>query len=258
MIELKFPPTAPFIAAAVSYLQALTPVESCSGGRKVPLAGFFEAAPGVTVSRAHDEVTYTLPPGAQVGAVAQVGSTDPAVFMANVQAPLPTVGFGVNPPAGSAFSSDDDEEEQPTTNNVHPQFDGRGFPWDARIHSSSKALLAKPPHGWKPLRGVDKALVAQVEAELTQSGRTQAATPGTQPGVIPPPPVVPQAAPPPPPAAPTVGAPPANFAELMSRLGNANKVVEAQAMLPALGVEAFPQLINHPDKWAQLAAMVGV
>jgi len=44
----------------------------------------------------------------------------------------------------------------------------------------------------------------------------------------------------------------------MSRLGNANKVVEAQAMLSALGVEAFPQLINHPDKWAQLAAMVGV
>jgi hypothetical protein len=44
----------------------------------------------------------------------------------------------------------------------------------------------------------------------------------------------------------------------MSRLGNENKVAEAQAMLPALGVEAFPQLISHPDKWGQLAALVGV
>lgn len=248
MIELKFPPTAPFIAAAVSYLQSVLAAEH------VPMA-----QPGVTVAQFHDETVYTLPPGAQVGAVTQVGSTDPAALMADAQAPVPPVGFGVNPTASSAFSADEDEAEQaPTTNNVHPEFDGRGFPWDARIHSSSKALLAKPPHGWKPLRGVDRALVAQVEAELTQSGRTKAATPGTQPGVIPPPPVVLQAAPPPPPAAPTVGAPPANFAELMSRLGNANKVVEAQAMLPALGVEAFPQLINHPDKWAQLASMVGV
>lgn len=230
MIELKFPPTAPFIAAAVSYLQALTPV----------------SLPGCTVERFHDETVVTLDEPAASGSGAALAFP-------------PTVGFGVNPTDSSAFSTDDDEEEQaPTTNNVHPQFDGRGFPWDARIHSGSKALLAKPPHGWKPLRGVDKALVAQVEAELTQSGRTKAATPGTQPGAVPPPPVVLQAAPPPPPAAPPVGAPPANFAELMARLGNANKVVEAQAMLSALGVEAFPQLINHPEKWAQLAAMVGV
>lgn len=254
MIELKFPPTAPFIAAAVSYLQGIVPAESCSGGQKVPAAGFFEVAPGVTVSRAQGEVTYTLPPGATLQ-----GATDTrSVGMA----PEHGAGFGVVPLAGSAFAIvNDDEEEQPTTNNVHPQFDGRGFPWDARIHSSSKALLAKPPHGWKPLRGVDKALVAQVEAELTQSGRTKAAyiePLGTQTREVPPPPVVLQAAPPPPPVAPTVGAPPATFAELMSRLGNANKVVEAQAMLPTLGVEAFPQLINHPDMWGQLAAMVGV
>lgn len=222
MIELKFPPTAPFIAAAVSYLQALTPVSLpqplTEGGGG---AAFDPGVPSVTL-----------------GPVVGVG------------------GFGVNPTASSAFSADEDnEEEQPqTTNNVHPAYDGRGFPWDPRIHSGSKALLAKPPHGWKPLRGVDKALVAQVEAELTQSGRTKAAY--VEPletqthAVPPPPPVVLQAAPPPP--------PPATFAELMSRLVNANKNVEAQAMLPALGVEAFPQLINHPDKWGQLAAMVGV
>lgn len=235
MIELKFPPTAPFIAAAVSYLQSVMAAEH------VPMA-----TPGVTVERFHGETVVTVEQPAASGSGAALAFP-------------PTVGFGVNPTASSAFGTDDDDEEEEqaqTTNNVHPQFDGRGFPWDARIHSSSKALLAKPPHGWKPLRGVDKALVAQVEAELIQSGRTKPAE--TQTGAIPPPPVVLQAAPPPPPAAPTVGAPPANFAELMSRLGNANKVVEAQAMLPALGVEAFPQLINHPDKWAQLASMVGV
>lgn len=238
MIELKFPPTAPFIAAAVSYLQSVMAAEH------VPMA-----TPGVTVERFHGETVVTVEQPAASGSGAALAFP-------------PTVGFGVNPTASSAFSADEDEDEQaPTTNNVHPDFDGRGFPWDARIHSSSKALLAKPPHGWKPLRGVDKALVAQVEAELTQSGRTKAAYVEpleTQTRAVPPPPVVMQTAPPPPPAAPIAGAPPANFAELMARLGNANKVAEARAMLPALGVEAFPQLINHPDKWAQLAAMVGV
>lgn len=41
-----------------------------------------------------------------------------------------------------------------------------GIPWDARIHSGSKAKYATAPHGWKLKRSVDKALVEQVEAEL--------------------------------------------------------------------------------------------
>ena len=45
--------------------------------------------------------------------------------------------------------------------------DVRGLPWDARIHSSK---MTKTKTGvWKNLRGVDKGLLAQVEAELSNA-----------------------------------------------------------------------------------------
>ena len=43
--------------------------------------------------------------------------------------------------------------------------DSEGLPWDGRIHSSSKEKLVKDST-WKLKRGVDKALVEQVKAEL--------------------------------------------------------------------------------------------
>lgn len=48
-----------------------------------------------------------------------------------------------------------------------PETDSTGLVWDERIHSSSKALNADGT--WRTKRGVDKALVAQVEAELRGS-----------------------------------------------------------------------------------------
>lgn len=45
-----------------------------------------------------------------------------------------------------------------------PERDSRGLPWHADIHASSKALNADGT--WRTKRGVDKALVASVEAEL--------------------------------------------------------------------------------------------
>lgn len=42
--------------------------------------------------------------------------------------------------------------------------DKNGLPWDERIHSSNKAFVADGT--WRKRRGVDEALVAQVEAEL--------------------------------------------------------------------------------------------
>lgn len=41
--------------------------------------------------------------------------------------------------------------------------DARGMPWDARIHASTKTQ--KKDGTWKAKKGVDQALVAQVEAE---------------------------------------------------------------------------------------------
>lgn len=45
-----------------------------------------------------------------------------------------------------------------------PETDARGLPWDVRIHASTKAKTK--PGDWRTKRGVDPALVAQVEAEL--------------------------------------------------------------------------------------------
>jgi hypothetical protein len=61
------------------------------------------------------------------------------------------------------------EAPVPTATDAAPSgvdLDGEGLPGDHRIHASSKAKLAKKPHGWKRKRGVDDALVAEVEAEL--------------------------------------------------------------------------------------------
>lgn len=48
----------------------------------------------------------------------------------------------------------------------YSSIDANGLVWDERIHASSKALNADGT--WRTKRGVDKALVASVEAELRQ------------------------------------------------------------------------------------------
>lgn len=58
-----------------------------------------------------------------------------------------------------------DEHKQPPTAETGVEL-ADGIPWDARIHSGAKTKYAKAPFGWKLLRGVDKSLVEQVEAEL--------------------------------------------------------------------------------------------
>ena len=49
-----------------------------------------------------------------------------------------------------------------------PERDSRGLPWHADIHAGSKALNADGT--WRTKRGVDKALVESVEAELRANG----------------------------------------------------------------------------------------
>lgn len=45
-----------------------------------------------------------------------------------------------------------------------PQLDARGFPWDARIHSQGKTIIASG--AWRDKKGVEDAVRAAVEAEL--------------------------------------------------------------------------------------------
>lgn len=97
------------------------------------------------------------------------------------------------------------------------QIDARGFPWDARIHAGTKGI--KQDKSWTYKRGVDKALIAAVEAELRAVMAAPVATvpapPITDPAAafsapVPPPPSDGAAeAPPAPPVAPS---PPAALA----------------------------------------------
>lgn len=73
-----------------------------------------------------------------------------------------------------------------------PSVDASGLPWDARIHSESKATVADGT--WRKRRGVDPELVKQVEAELRGespavevAAAVSASTPPA-PAVVPPPP----------------------------------------------------------------------
>jgi len=54
------------------------------------------------------------------------------------------------------------------------QLDSRGFPWDARIHASSRALTAKG--AWRYRRGIEDHEISQIEQELaTKSKQIQSA-----------------------------------------------------------------------------------
>ncbi|MCA9268821.1 MAG: hypothetical protein KDA41_10145, partial [Planctomycetales bacterium] len=58
---------------------------------------------------------------------------------------------------------------QPTAAPAGVETDKNGLPWDERIHSGPKDKRPKNADGsWRKRRGVDDALVEQVEAELRQ------------------------------------------------------------------------------------------
>ena len=167
------------------------------------------------------------------------------------------------------------------------------IPWDARIHASSKAKLAKKPNGWKMKRGVDAGLIGQVEAELIAAmsaspanpvvgnasqvgGAEPAATvgtaqpttlPGASPAVAPANPNVPaQPAPaavspsttPSTPAAPAQPAAPGTintFPELMARITASG--LDQSAVTAAVnkqGLQALPLLASRPDLIPGVAA----
>jgi hypothetical protein len=115
--------------------------------------------------------------------------------------------------------------------------DKRGLPWDARIHSSSKAILSNG--NWRNMRGVDAALVAQVEAELYA---TMKAAPAAI--VMPAAPVVP--------APPSAEADPTDFASLVMLLSDLQlkgRITKEQigAVVNDNGLAALPVLANRPD-----------
>ncbi len=83
--------------------------------------------------------------------------------------PQPVVNV-INPPAEKieearqTFRAGDFTPPAPAASTVPSEVDSEGFPWDARIHASTKTKTQKGV--WKSRKGVSDELVAQVEAEL--------------------------------------------------------------------------------------------
>lgn len=135
-----------------------------------------------------------------------------------------------------------------TTSNL----DKAGLPWDERIHSSSKALTADGL--WRKKRGVDDALVAQVESQLKQlmAVPTPEASSTAPVAVVPPPPPTPI-------AEVTDGR--QAFINLVSRVSAAipAKKITMDEVLKACndaGVPTLPLLANRADLIPQVAMTI--
>jgi hypothetical protein len=191
--------------------------------------------------------------GEEIDPSAIFGSTPPS-FSPNVGATAaPLV---ASQPAPGAAS--------PT--HVGAELDPRGYPWDGRIHSSSKARVAKG-NTWKYIRGIDKGVVEAVEAELraqgfgSVTGHAEAA-PISHTPVVAPAPVTTAVAPtlpglpglPPKPTGPTADSIRERFTRaLQTQLPG----IDAPWILQLLGhfqVPDLQKLSDHPDTWPAINA----
>jgi hypothetical protein len=139
------------------------------------------------------------------------------------------------------------------------EVDKNGFPWDERIHASSRAKIADG--SWRMKRGVDPFKVTEVEAQLrVGSGpmtiRTIPVT-GGEPDAPPAPP-----GPPAPPAAPVAGAG-LTFGQLAKRVGARITLGEltAQDLGTQMAALGFPgglhEANSRPDMWATILETLG-
>lgn len=67
-------------------------------------------------------------------------------------------------------SAEDESDDDDTPNDNPPELDAAGFPWDERIHASTKTT--NKDGTWKLRRNVDKDLVEQIKAEFTGQQQT--------------------------------------------------------------------------------------
>lgn len=234
-----------------------------------------EGAPVTASAEAERKVQNALVEEAHVGP--NEGASTTAV---ETEAPAPAPVVTAEPEAAAVFADPNvatvaNATEQPAalapaepvesvttaataTNAV--DLDGEGLPWDARIHASSKAKLAKAPNGWKKKRGVEAAIVAQVEAELRAAMQAGPANPVvTQPAPAP----VETATPAPAPAAqvaqPAAAVGITTFPALMGAI-TSNGIDQATvlAAVNKQGLQALPLLAARPDLIPAVALELGV
>lgn len=190
----------------------------------------------------------------------------------SVTVTAPGVSEPIAPPAPSADASQDGDGSQ---NDNAPEADANGFPWDGRIHSSSKAL--NKDGTWRYMRGVDKDLVDSIEGEwrakpaagaensipaAPSSAEAPPAPPSTTAAAdVPPPP------PPPPPPADAAPVPPAqpavNSGALFKRINDLKKEGKLdqetiQQGLDSVGLASMAELLKLKDaaKFAELTEVI--
>ena len=186
-------------------------------------------------------VAVTLPPIAPV--VPTVSSPEPTSAFAQAAVPSAAPATPAAPPTASPAAT----------------VDSKGMPWDGRIHASSKAQVADG--SWRMKRGVDYALVKQVESELRAAQAAPAA------------PMVPAFGPHPfgdgaqaPVAAPVVPPPPppaSAYAALMARLSHHMgvgdiKLDQVTNACVAVGVPNVAALATREDLVPFVAQSLGI
>lgn len=154
-------------------------------------------------------------------------------------------------------------------------FDSKGTPWDARIHSESKATVADGT--WRKRRGVSDELFNEVMAELTAATSNDEADEDEAPPPPPadegnaqassedvPAPPAPTAEEPSEPApaasAPAAGSAASQFADFPAFVGAVSKhgktYAELNEMAGTLGVPMFKDMKDHADKWDIFFSMI--
>lgn len=149
----------------------------------------------------------------------------------------------------------------PTPAGAAEELDPRGFPWDERIHSSSRGRLAKG-NFWKNRKNLPEGLIEQVEAELRAKGYgvpqtgAAAAPVATAPApALPGTPALPAAAAP---VAPAANSGAVRVKELMT-MGLAAgvwKAPELSKMIKAMGLEQLQDLIKYTGDFPSVIAAV--
>lgn len=203
-----------------------------------PDTGALEAAAAFGGQQGAAPLAASIPPTAPASTVAQ---SSPAPTAPTTTTPGPVYLAAGAAPAGV-------------------ELDKHGLPWDNRIHAESKAKIADGI--WRKKRGVDPALVAQVEAELRQvMGAPSSPLVASTVPSAPTPPLATAVVPPPPAPAEVGQDPRAQFVALIGRASSAiqaGKVTqeEINQACQAVGVPALPLLANRLDLVATVAASI--
>ena len=145
--------------------------------------------------------------------------------------------------AAVAFGADIQTGEVPPPPADIVELDANGYPWDERIHASSKKKIADGT--WRQKRNVNEALVEAVQTELSMS--VQFDTPPEPPADD-----KPLAPPPPPPPPPADDDSKATFGDLMlfvSKLKAENKLTDDQfrSLYEPHDLASFAALSARPD-----------